>query len=149
MKLNQAIVRPDNMNDVLESLNRAEVCGLTVSRELGHGVGGIVGALLTGVLADPAWGAGRGLVHGHASQLGLQALGVAAALAYSAAATWALLRAIALVTRLEATPRAQGVGMDVTQHGEEAYGSGEGAVLLTSDRAPTAVGAAGLETARA
>jgi Amt family ammonium transporter len=115
----------------------------------GHGVGGIVGALLTGVLADPAWGAGRGLVHGNAAQLGLQALGVAAALLYSGGATWVLLRAVGLVTRLEATPRAQGVGMDVTQHGEEAYGSGEGAVLLTSDRASNPVGATALGTARA
>lgn len=115
----------------------------------GHGVGGIVGALLTGVLADPTWGVGRGLVHGNPAQLGLQALGVAAALVYSGAATWVLLRAIALVTRLEATPRAQGVGMDVTQHGEEAYGSGEGAVLLTSDRVPSTVAATTLGTARA
>ncbi|HET9013092.1 MAG TPA: ammonium transporter [Gemmatimonadaceae bacterium] len=115
----------------------------------GHGVGGVVGALLTGVLADPAWGAGRGLLHGNPAQLGLQALGVAAALLYSGAATFVLLRALGAVTRLQAAPRAQGVGMDVTQHGEEAYGSGEGAVLLTSDHAPSAVGATALGEARA
>ena len=115
----------------------------------GHGVGGVVGALLTGVLADPAWGTGRGLLHGNPAQLGLQALGVAAALLYSGAATFVLLRALGAVTRLQAAPRAQGVGMDVTQHGEEAYGSGEGAVLLTSDHAPSAVGATALGEARA
>ena len=37
MKLIVAIVRPDRLNDVLERLYRAEVCGLTVSRVLGHG----------------------------------------------------------------------------------------------------------------
>jgi nitrogen regulatory protein P-II 1 len=37
MKLIVAIVRPDKLNDVLERLYRAEVCGLTVSRVLGHG----------------------------------------------------------------------------------------------------------------
>jgi Amt family ammonium transporter len=107
----------------------------------GHGVGGIVGALLTGVLADPAWGPGRGLLYGNPSQLALQALGVVSALVYSAAVTFVLLRALSAATSLRAVPRAQGVGMDVSQHGEEAYGSGEGAVLLTSDRASASVGA--------
>ena len=37
MKLIVAIVRPDKLNDVLERLYRADVCGLTVSRVLGHG----------------------------------------------------------------------------------------------------------------
>ena len=37
MKLIVAIIRPDKLNDVLESLYRAEVKGLTVSRVLGHG----------------------------------------------------------------------------------------------------------------
>jgi nitrogen regulatory protein P-II 1 len=37
MKLIVAIVRPDKLNEVLEKLYRAEVCGLTVSRVLGHG----------------------------------------------------------------------------------------------------------------
>ena len=37
MKLIVAIIRPDKLNDVLESLYRAEVRGLTVSRVLGHG----------------------------------------------------------------------------------------------------------------
>jgi Ammonia permease len=51
----------------------------------GHGVGGITGALLTGIFAEARWGGGAidGLLHGHAAQLGLQAIGVIVAIAYS------------------------------------------------------------------
>ncbi len=105
----------------------------------GHGIGGIVGALLTGVFAARAWNpAGAdGLLAGHASQVAVQALGVAAAAAYSALATWGILQALALVTTLRAAPRAEGLGLDVTQHGEEAYASAEGSILVIPDAAPT------------
>ena len=104
----------------------------------GHGIGGIVGALLTGVFAARAWNpAGAdGLLAGHASQVAVQALGVAAAAAYSALATWGILQALALVTTLRAAPRAEGLGLDVTQHGEEAYASAEGSILVIPDAAP-------------
>ncbi|MEJ2292989.1 MAG: ammonium transporter, partial [Deinococcales bacterium] len=49
-----------------------------------HGVAGITGALLTGLFADPAWGAP---VHGSLDQLGIQALAVACALGFSAVGT--------------------------------------------------------------
>ena len=50
-----------------------------------HGVGGTVGALLTGVLASKAWnGTVDGLIHGNPGQLGIQAVAVLAAIAYSA-----------------------------------------------------------------
>jgi Amt family ammonium transporter len=41
-----------------------------------------------------------------------------------------------LVTALRAAPRSEGMGMDVTQHGEEAYASGEGSILVISEPAP-------------
>ncbi|HEX6615121.1 MAG TPA: ammonium transporter [Gemmatimonadales bacterium] len=104
----------------------------------GHGIGGIVGALLTGVFAARAWNpAGAdGLLAGHASQVAVQALGVGAAAAYSALGTWGILQALALVTTLRAAPRAEGLGLDVTQHGEEAYASAEGSILVIPDAAP-------------
>ena len=107
----------------------------------GHGVGGITGALLTGVFAAKAWNpAGSdGLLAGDASQLATQALGVGAAILYSAAATFALLKVMGFVTTLRAAPRTEGVGMDVTRHGEEAYTNGEGSILVIPEATPVLV----------
>ena len=104
----------------------------------GHGVGGITGALLTGVFASKAWNAAGndGLLAGNPAQLATQALGVGAAIVYSAIATFALLKVLGFVTALRAAPKAEGSGMDVTQHGEEAYASGEGSILVISEPNP-------------
>jgi ammonium transporter, Amt family len=96
-----------------------------------HGLGGTVGALLTGVLASKAWnGTVDGLLHGNPAQLGIQALGIVAAVLYSGAVSYLLLKAIALVTPLKVGAREEGLGLDVSQHGEEAYADAEGAVLI-------------------
>jgi ammonium transporter, Amt family len=102
----------------------------------GHGVGGITGALLTGVFASAQWGGTDGLLHGRPIQLGLQAAGVAAALVYSGTVTFVLLKLIDVVLPLRAAVLAEGVGMDISQHGEEAYSDGEGAVLVFRDAPP-------------
>jgi Amt family ammonium transporter len=47
--------------------------------------------------------------------------------------TFVILKALGLVMALRAAPRTEGVGMDVTQHGEEAYTSGEGSILVLPD----------------
>jgi Amt family ammonium transporter len=93
-----------------------------------HGVGGIVGALLTGVLAEARWGGADGLLAGNPSQLGVQALGVAAVAVYSGAASYALLWTLSRFLRVRVHGD-EAVGMDVLEHGEEAYGTGEGAAL--------------------
>jgi Amt family ammonium transporter len=103
----------------------------------GHGCGGVTGALLTGIFAEAKWGgATDGALFGNTGQLGLQAMGVAATLAYSGVATFALLKLLALVMPLRATVRSEGMGMDITQHGEEAYAEGEGAVLVFPEVQP-------------
>ena len=99
----------------------------------GHGVGGITGALLTGVFASAQWGGTDGLLQGRPMQVGLQAIGVLATIAYCAPVTYLILKATALVVPLRASSRAEGLGMDITQHGEEAYFDGEGAVLVFHD----------------
>jgi Amt family ammonium transporter len=99
----------------------------------GHGVGGMTGALLTGVFAEAAWGGTNGLLYGNPKQFVLQATGVGATIVYSAVVSFVLLKAIALVGKLTADARDQGLGMDITQHGEEAYTHGEGAVLVLAD----------------
>ena len=102
----------------------------------GHGIGGVSGALLTGVFASAAWGGTDGLLHGRPAQLWLQLVGVVATIAYSGGATVVLLKLIGVLIPLRATVRAEGVGMDITQHGEEAYSDGEGAVLVFREQPP-------------
>jgi Amt family ammonium transporter len=115
----------------------------------GHGIGGISGALLTGVFASAAWGGTDGLLHGRPLQLGLQAVGVAVTILYSGAATFVLLKLIGLVLPLRAATRAEGLGMDITQHGEEAYSEGEGAVLVFREAPPAVVAREAVPTAGA
>ncbi len=104
-----------------------------------HGIGGVSGALLTGMFAEARWGGTNGLLFGHPAQLGIQAVGVLATIVYAAAGTLAVLKLVGLVIPLRATIRAEGVGMDITQHGEEAYAEGEGAVLVLHDDADSPV----------
>jgi Amt family ammonium transporter len=70
-------------------------------------------------------------VYGHAAQLVHQLLGALAAPAYAFVATFVLLKLIGLVMPLRATRDEESLGMDVVQHGEEAYATGEGAILIT------------------
>jgi len=88
-----------------------------------HGVGGLLGALLTGVFASKAWNeAGQnGLLHGHAAQLGVQALGVVAAGVYAAVVTWLILLVVKALLGLRVEEADEREGLDTTQHGEEAY----------------------------
>jgi Amt family ammonium transporter len=96
-----------------------------------HGVGGTVGALLTGVLATKAWnGATDGLLYGNPRQLLIQAAAVLAAMLFSAAGTYLILKLVGLFSPLRAATRDEGLGLDVSQHGEEAYARGEGAILV-------------------
>jgi Amt family ammonium transporter len=103
-----------------------------------HGVGGLVGALLTGVLASAVWGGTDGLLAGNPRQLLIQIIGLAAALAYSGLVSLCLLWVIGRFATLRAESRGQGVGLDVAEHGEEAYGHGEGAVLILPGDGPRA-----------
>jgi Amt family ammonium transporter len=88
-----------------------------------HGVGGTWGALATGLFASRAVNpAGAdGLFFGNAGQLWIQFLGVAASWAFAAAVTLLILKAVGLVFRLRATPEEEDQGLDLTQHGEDAY----------------------------
>jgi Amt family ammonium transporter len=99
-----------------------------------HGIGGLVGALLTGVLASAAWGGTDGLLEGNWGLVLRQAVAVAAVLAYSGVVSVALLKLVSLVTALRIDGRAEARGLDVPLHGEEAYGTGEGAILVIAPR---------------
>jgi len=98
-----------------------------------HGVGGTVGALLTGVFAEKAWnGVADGALFGNPRQLLIQLIAVAATAAYSIGGSFALLRLVSAFSPLRVPRIEEGLGLDVTQHGEEAYARGEGAILVLS-----------------
>ena len=88
-----------------------------------HGVGGTVGALLTGVFAEKSLpgGIANGLLYGNPGQLAIQATAVLTAIVYSGVGTFILLKIIGLVLPLRASREEETVGLDVTNHGEEAY----------------------------
>jgi len=98
-----------------------------------HGLGGTVGALLTGVFAQKAMnGVADGLLFGNPGQLAIQFAAVAASAAYSGIVSLILLKAIGAVMPLRAESADESTGLDVTQHGEEAYVHAEGAVTLST-----------------
>ena len=87
-----------------------------------HGLGGTVGALLTGVFAQKALnGVADGLLFGNPGQLGIQAIAVGAAIVYSGGMSFVLLKLIGMVMPLRADASEENEGLDVAQHGEEAY----------------------------
>jgi Amt family ammonium transporter len=97
-----------------------------------HGVGGTVGALLTGVLAQKSInGVADGLLYGNPRQLAVQGAAILAVVVYSGIASFILLKLIGLVMPLRATDEQEVEGLDISQHGEEAYlhdsGGGRGA----------------------
>ena len=99
-----------------------------------HGIAGFTGILFIGLFAQMSWnGVADGFAYGDLSQLGWQALAAAVAPAYAFVATYVLLRVVGLLMPLRATEHEESVGMDVVQHGEEAYVTGEGAILIMSD----------------
>lgn len=96
-----------------------------------HGLGGATGAILTGVFADAAWSGGpNGLIAGHPAQVLTQLASVLIVLAYSGVATFVILKALALVMPLRIDGRDEKLGLDVSDHGEEAYTHGDGAILV-------------------
>jgi len=88
-----------------------------------HGIGGTWGALATGLFASTAVNAGGadGLFFGNPGQMGPQIIGVLATWAFAAVATFIILKLVGLFTSLRATEDEETLGLDLTQHGEEAY----------------------------
>jgi Amt family ammonium transporter len=110
-----------------------------------HGLGGTVGALLTGVFAQKAMnGVANGLLFGNPAQLAIQFTAVAASAAYSGVVSLILLKAIGAVMPLRAESADESTGLDVTQHGEEAYVHAEGAVTLSTSPSQALGGSHGL-----
>lgn len=88
-----------------------------------HGVGGALGALLTGVLASTAVnpGGADGLLFGNPGQLWIQFVSVAVTAVYCGGMTYILLKIVDAVIGLRVTEDDEQVGLDLSQHGETAY----------------------------
>jgi ammonium transporter, Amt family len=88
-----------------------------------HGVGGTVGALLTGLFAqkiiNPA--GNNGLFFGNPGQFGIQLLGVVVTMAYSVAVTFVILKVLDRIMGLRVQDEEEVIGLDITQHEESAY----------------------------
>jgi Amt family ammonium transporter len=98
-----------------------------------HGLGGTVGALLTGVFAQKALnGVADGLFFGNPKQLLIQGAAVLAAIVYSGIGSFVLLKVVGLIVPLRADARDEDAGLDLMQHGEEAYVHAAGSSSVSS-----------------
>jgi len=83
-----------------------------------HGVGGIVGALLTGVFASKAIGGTAGLIEGNPGQVLTQLWGIAATIVWCAVASFILLKVIDMIIGLRVDEEIERDGLDLGLHGE-------------------------------
>ncbi len=83
-----------------------------------HGIGGIVGAILTGVLALKDIGGASGLLEDNSAQLMAQIISVAVTAAYSAIATYIIAKVVDLSIGLRVDEEAEKTGLDLAMHGE-------------------------------
>ncbi len=89
-----------------------------------HGMGGIWGVLATGIFASVAVNAAGadGLFFGNAWQLAKQLLAVVSVGAFAFSVSWGLAKLVDGVMGLRVSPTEETVGLDISQHGERAYG---------------------------
>ena len=86
-----------------------------------HGVGGLWGAIATGIFAVEAVGGASGLLQGNVDQFVAQVIGAGAAVVYAFVVTFALAKIVDATMGLRVTEDEEYVGLDISQHGEKAY----------------------------
>jgi Amt family ammonium transporter len=88
-----------------------------------HGIGGAWGLLATGIFATAAVNsAGSGLIDGNARQILIQLAAIATVIVYSFGVSWVLAKLLKVTMGLRVKEEEEVVGLDVSQHGERAYG---------------------------
>jgi ammonium transporter, Amt family len=87
-----------------------------------HGVGGILGALLTGVFTAPSLGGTGAADFSIGSQVLVQAEGVLITMVWSTVVAFIAYKIVDIVVGLRVTEEAEREGLDITSHGETAYG---------------------------
>jgi Amt family ammonium transporter len=106
-----------------------------------HGVAGLTGIVLIGLFAQQEWnGVADGLFYGDAGQLWSQLVAAVAAPVYAFGMTFVLLKVLGALMPLRGSDHEEAIGMDIIHHGEEAYASGEGAILIRADSSTDGVG---------
>jgi Amt family ammonium transporter len=83
-----------------------------------HGIGGMIGTLMTGVFAAAAIGGTPGLIEGNPRQLPIQLYGIAVTLLWSGAMTFVLLKVVGAFVPLRVSLQQELEGLDISQHGE-------------------------------
>lgn len=87
-----------------------------------HGIGGIIGAIATGLLATPAIQSSySGLFYGNPKQLWIQLVATVATMAFSAVMTYVIFKIVDKLFGIRATQKEEIAGLDITQHNEMAY----------------------------
>ncbi len=87
-----------------------------------HGVGGIWGAIATGIFAIPEFSGGKtGLIYGSADLFVGQLVAVVGTLAFCFAMSYAIIWCVSKVMRVRVTEEEELVGQDIIEHGENAY----------------------------
>jgi Amt family ammonium transporter len=86
-----------------------------------HGVGGIWGSIATGLFATATVNGVNGLLFGNAGQLGAQLLAVAVVAPFAFFGSYVLLKVVNVFSPLRVSPQAEDAGLDLSEHGEEAY----------------------------
>jgi ammonium transporter, Amt family len=109
-----------------------------------HGLGGTVGAILTGIFAskqyykimgeDGKTPINLGLMDGNAGQITTQLISIVATYAFAAIGTFVILKALSLVMPLRAREEAEYQGLDISEHGEEGYGEEFASGLSFADK---------------
>ncbi|MCB2295683.1 ammonium transporter [Clostridium algoriphilum] len=89
-----------------------------------HGIGGIWGGIATGIFASKAINSAgaNGLIYGNIKLVGIQLIAIVATIAYSAIMTFIILKVLGKFMSLRVTSEEEADGLDVSLHGEEAYG---------------------------
>lgn len=106
-------------------LRNRSISGIDDSLDVwaGHGIGGLTGAILTGLFAEKAINAAgnNGLLFGNPHQLWIQIIAVVAVGVYSFLATWIILKVISVISPLRVTSDEEEQGLDMATHGEVGY----------------------------
>jgi ammonium transporter, Amt family len=87
-----------------------------------HGMGGTWGAIATGIFASAALTSGGGLINGNIKQVGIQLLATAVVWAFAFGMTWVIGKIIDVTMGLRVSATEENLGLDISQHGESAYG---------------------------
>lgn len=91
-----------------------------------HGIGGIIGALATGLLATPAIQSSySGLFYGNPKQFGIQLIATVATIAFSGVMTYIIFKIVDKTVGIRATQKEEIAGLDISQHNEMAYAENE------------------------